>query len=361
MSTPRRSLRLVLAAVLATAALGATQLHDESPAPAPSVASSGAGSSLGHPSSGSAPQAEPTSRTPRGLPPSAAKAARRADSGLLRGVTAPPPGKGREGHEEDEVTNGESSNGTSTKQLTYRGGAVQTAPRIYLVLWGPSWSTTAGDPHGVANRLHYFYQGVGGSSWASVLKQFSSNYGSFGNLTGQYRGWLADTTPVPAQPTKADIVAAAKRAATRQNDFSWNAQYVVATPWGVVDQYSTANRFCGWHNYTYAGPTGNWITYTSLPYMPYMDALGRGCGGKSVNGASGVLDGVTILAGHEYAETVNDPSLNAWADADGSENGDKCSWVNVANRTFANGLVFPVQPYWSNIWRSQYGYGCYFG
>jgi hypothetical protein len=291
------------------------------------------------------------SATPKGLPPQQGMAKRHAGPS----ARAPRPAS----HGTEEVENGEAQNPASAKLLTWRGGAVQTAPRIYLVLWGPSWSTN-GDPYGVANRLHYFYGGVGGSSVANVLKQFSGSAGAFTNPTAQYAGWLSDTTAVPAYPTQADIAAAAKRAAARVNNYSYNAQYVVATPWGVVDQYSTQNSFCGWHNWTLAGPSGSWVTYTSLPYAPYLDYLGRGCGGKKVNGANGVLDGVTILALHEYAETVNDPGLNGWLDADNSENGDKCSWINLANKTLSNGYVFPVQPTWSNTWKTQYGYGCYY-
>ena len=191
-----------------------------------------------------------------------------------------------------------------------------------------------------------------------MLKQFGSNYGSFTNPAGQYVGWMQDRTAVPAYPTKAQMAAAARRAATYFNDFSYNAQYVIATPWGVVDQYSTLKHYCAWHDFTAAGPSGGWVTYTSMPYMPYLDALGRGCGGGKVNGANGKLDGVTILASHEYGETVNDPGLNAWWDVDGDENGDKCSWVNLANYKLANGYSFPVQPMWSNQWRTQYGNGC---
>ena len=142
------------------------------------------------------------------------------------------------------------------------------------------------------------------------------------------------------------------------NDSNYNAQYIIATPWGVVDQYSTQKSFCAWHDWTTSG--SSWISYTSMPYMPYMDRLGRGCGGGKVNGNNGTLDGVTILASHEYAESVNDPGLNAWADVDGDENADKCSWVNIGNVKMANGYVFPLQPSWSNAWRNQYGYGCYY-
>jgi hypothetical protein len=294
----------------------------------------------------------PVSATPKGLPPQQGRAKRHA--GPNERAPRPATAQGAEG-----VENGEGQNAYSTRLLTWHSGPVQTAPRIYLVLWGPSWSTN-GDPYGVANRLHYFYGGVGGSSVANVLKQYSGSTGAFTNPTGQYAGWLSGTTAVPAYPAKADVAAAAARAAARVNNYSYNAQYVIATPWGVVDQYSTQNRFCAWHNWTLAGPSGSWVTYTSLPYTPYLDYIGRGCGGTKVNGSNGVLDGVTINASHEYAETVNDPGLNAWLDVDNSENADKCSWINLANKTLTNGYVFPVQPSWSNTWKTQNGYGCYY-
>ena len=95
---------------------------------------------------------------------------------------------------------------------------------------------------------------------------------------------------------------------------------------------------------------------TSLPYLPYLKSLkGWTCGAGSINGSNGILDGVSIVAGHEYAETVNDPHLNAYYDSDGGENGDKCAWLNLSNYKLANGYVFPMQPTWSNSWKTTYG------
>jgi hypothetical protein len=255
-----------------------------------------------------------------------------------------------------EVQNEENSNGYSTRLLTSRGGAVQTSPRIYLVFWGANWFT-GGDPYGVANRLHTFYSGLSGSTMNNVMKEYAGSNGRFTNPAGQYKGWLQDTTALPANPTQSQMAQAAVRAANRVNDHGYNAQFVIATPNNVVDQYTLNQRACAWHNWTYAG--SSWITYTSLPYTPYMDQR-VGCGGGKVNGANGRLDGVTINALHEYAETVNDPGLNAWADSDGSENADKCSWVNLRNYKLTNGYSLPVQPTWSNSFKKTYGYGCYY-
>ena len=72
-------------------------------------------------------------------------------------------------------------------------------------------------------------------------------------------------------------------------------------------------------------------------------------------GSAGLLDGVTIIAGHEYAETVTDPFVDqtgyyAWFDKDGAENGDKCAWKAQYNAHFSTG-TFAVQSTWSNYYR----------
>ena len=69
------------------------------------------------------------------------------------------------------------------------------------------------------------------------------------------------------------------------------------------------------------------LSYTLIPYIP--DA-GSSCGQNFVNsGSAGTLDGVTIVEGHEYAETVTDQFPNGgWLDSGGSEIGDKCAWIS---------------------------------
>lgn len=62
--------------------------------------------------------------------------------------------------------------------------------------------------------------------------------------------------------------------------------------------------FCAYHRAIAADPN---VTYTNLPYMT--DA-GTNCG-NSVNGSNGKLDGVSIVEGHELAEVITDPLLNA--------------------------------------------------
>ena len=355
----RTAVRVLATLTLAVAAVGGVALagaghgtahHHQAAAPASESAELG-----GHTTK--LPGGPPATRTGLGRPPLSAQAKFNS-----HGVPAAERHARIETGEEveDRETKDNLSDPASPYQLLgHTGNLVQTAPRIWLVFWGPNWFN-GGDPKGVANRLHYFYSGLGGSGFNNVLKQYRGSNGSFTNPTGQYKGWLQDNTPVPARPTKADMAAAAQRAAARVNDSGYNAQFVIATPWGVLDQFSQplGGRIsaCAWHDWTTA--IGYYTTYTSMPYTPYLAALGQPCGTNAVNG--NVLDGVTINADHEYAETVTDPELSSWFDGLGGENADKCSWYNLANRTEANGSVFPIQPTWGNDWRVAYGNGCYY-
>ena len=63
---------------------------------------------------------------------------------------------------------------STTNDLFYHGGTggigVETAPKIYLVLWGSQWNNN--DPSGEAAILQNFYNGVGGSSWLNSVTQY---------------------------------------------------------------------------------------------------------------------------------------------------------------------------------------------
>ena len=244
-------------------------------------------------------------------------------------------------------------------------GVVQTDPRVYLVYWGSSWSS-GGDPYGAMNRLYNFYSGVGGSSWGNVMTQYQQGCtpgtwnctgAHVGNPTGVLKYWWKDSSAITrVTPTHTDIANEAIRAARKFGDLSGNTQYVIALPhgYGDTDFAAKGGTACAWHDKVWVDST-HWVTYTALPYQP--DAAN--CHNYTVHkDSSGILDGETILASHEYAETVTDPYLNAWYDRHGAENGDKCN-IYYTNATFSTGS-FPVQATWSNYHRAYYNSGCAF-
>src|SRR5262249_14335292 len=116
-----------------------------------------------------------------------------------------------------------------------------------------------------------------------------------------------------------------------------NAQYVIALPHGHIDKDDQGNgNSCGWHDYT---PVGGYdVSYTVMPYQPDIPACGT---------TRNKVDGVTITAAHEFAESATDPYLGSWVSAKGDEIADICEDQSPALVQFGTG-TFAVQPIWSN-------------
>lgn len=261
--------------------------------------------------------------------------------------------------------------------MTSNGGPVQSSPAVYIVYWG--WN--GNDPSGQAAYQEAFFNGVGGSAWNASQTQYcggavnlvstgveSSDFphgvsaGStcpggatfVGNPTGLLKGtWTDNANAVPANPTDADVRAEAMRAAAFFGNVTAasneSAQYVIDTPSGSSSA-GFGTSWCAYHDDVVGTAYGN-LTYTNFPYIT--DA-GTACGENIVNpGSAGLLDGVSIVAGHEFAETETDPlPSSGWADIKGQETGDKCAWVESGSGrmhdiTLATG-TFAVQTLWSN-------------
>ena len=261
---------------------------------------------------------------------------------------------------------------TTSKNLSYHGGTggvgVEATPKVYLVLWGSQW---ANDPSGEAGILEKFFSAVGGSAWQNTVTQYCEGVASgtvfcngagqaAGNQGGIYAGYFMDNgVAAPTHPTQSQLAAEAVKAAQNFGNTSASlnesVQYVIATAHGN-NASGFGSSYCAWHSST-SSSYGN-IAYTNLPYIT--DA-GASCG-ANFNGL-GATAGITIVEGHEMAETITDPFPNTgWLDGSGEEIGDKCAWIASgqgasAKVTLAGGAQFPVQSLWSNTFNSDAG-GC---
>jgi hypothetical protein len=263
-----------------------------------------------------------------------------------------------------------------TNNLTYRGGVggigVETAPRVYLVVWGSQWGANgSNDPSGEVGILNSFFGAVGGSQWLGSVTQYCQGVpvgtitcGSLGQHAGNpssglYAGtWFDSASAAPSSPSQSNLAAEAVKAAGHfgNTTASSNAsvQYVIATASGN-NASGFGTSYCAWHSST-SSQYGN-VAYTNLPYMT--DA-GPSCG-ANFNGLGGTA-GITIVAGHEMAETITDQFPNGgWLDGSGEENADKCAWISSGQGASSNvtmsGAPFPVQSLWSNAFNSNSG-GC---
>src|SRR5215472_11208171 len=232
-----------------------------------------------------------------------------------------------------------------TGALTYHGGPVLKKPVVYVVFWG--FGNSGFDPSGEQTYMTNFLTGLGGTPWSATNHQYYQVVGTLtqhiANETGQLAGtWVDDTNAVPSSPSDAQIQAEAGQLMAHFV-FNKNASYVVATPHGH-NSPGFGSSFCAYHGATTQG--GHVISYTN---MPYITDAGRSCGENAVNGgSSGLLDGVSIVEGHEYSESQTDPQLDAWWDnANGEENGDLCAWRGLGDITESTG-TFAMQPLWTD-------------
>ena len=288
----------------------------------------------------------------------------------------------------------------AANDLNYGGGidgiGVTTGPqRVYLVFYGSQWGsqstnsngdvTLSGDSSGMAPYVQELMKGLGtgGELWSGVLTQYcdgvatgaqtcpSSNTQHVGYPTGGALAgvWVDESTASPQAASGhqlgTEAVSAAAHFGNTTAAANRDAQYVIISPHGTnPDNYQTQG-FCAWHDYngdsTLSGgpvtsPYGD-IAFTNLPYIT--DA-GASCGQNFVN-SNGPLDGVSIVEGHEYAETSTDQNPpGGWTDSSGAENGDKCAWITPGTSGGSFDLstghgTFAMQTTWGNDGNSGNG------
>jgi hypothetical protein len=286
----------------------------------------------------------------------------------------------------------------SKKLLHYQGGTnvggvnvgVTTgAPKVYLVFWGSQWGTQGkdsngyatftGDPKNVAPDLQGFFAGLGtgGELLSGIATQYCEGvstgvtkcptgsthvgYPTGGALAGVWEDNSgAEPSAASAGALGQEAIAAAKHFGLTTQAANRNVQYFIVSATGTNPDHYKSGGFCAWHDYTgdsaLGGESVHYIAFTNLPYVP--DA-GQNCGANVVGGA---LDGVTIVGGHEYTETITDQfPAGGWLANNGMEIGDLCAWVTggpgrMQVITLTTGK-FAVQGEWSNAAKKGAG-GC---
>ncbi len=234
--------------------------------------------------------------------------------------------------------------------LNYSGGPVLVTPKVYIVFWGYK---TYGDPDKVAKLLQTYSKHMGGSSHNNIYTQYYEKTGStttyITNPKKQLGGvWYDDTNAVPAHPTDAQVAAESLQLVAKVG-YDANASYVVATP----TQHSSTGfgtQWCAYHSATMSN--NQLVSYTNLPYMP--DA-GTSCGSDFTTPPSDETstdEGVTIVEGHEYGESVTDPNPpTGWYNNAEGEIGDICAWTDIQNDKFGK-KQYTMQPMFSNATQS---------
>ena len=288
----------------------------------------------------------------------------------------------------------------SASNLSYGGGisgvGVTTgAEKVYLVFWGSQWGSQStnssgnlqfsGDPVNMAPDLQAFFRGLGtgADTWSGVMTQYcegvatgSQTCGTTSHVAYPTGGALAgvwEDTSSAAPPAATghqigvEALAAANHFGNTTTASNRDAQYVVVSPTGTDPDLYQLQGFCAWHDYSGDSTLSGGAVGSPFPFaftnLPYITDVGAACGENFVNaGSVGLLDGVTIVEGHEYEETITDQfPAGGWTDSTGAENGDKCAWISsgqgaAQNITLTTG-TFAVQSTWANDFAGGTG-GC---
>lgn len=286
-----------------------------------------------------------------------------------------------------------------SETLSYGGGidgigVTSSTPKVYLVFWGSQWGTQGtdsngnltftADPDAGAAYIQNLFRGIGtgGELWSGTMTQYCDGPGVASGATtcpssaahvgyptgGALAGvWYDNSASSPGAATGNQIakeaIAAAGHFGNTTAASNRYAQYDILSPHGADPDSYQSNGFCAWHDYNKdssltggaaTSPYGD-VSFTNMPYV--MD-VGSSCGQGFVN-SPGLLDGYSIVNGHEYAETVTDQNpAGGWTNQQtlstysGEENGDECAWISsgqghAADVSTAHGS-FAMQSTWSN-------------
>ncbi len=282
------------------------------------------------------------------------------------------------------------SQALSASDLSFGGGVdgigVTTGhEKVYLVFFGSQWGTQStngngdvtlsGDPNGVAPYLQELFKGLGTNSelWSGVMTQYCEGvaagtqtcpagntshvgYPTGGALSGV---WVDESAASPSAATPAQLGTEAVKAASHFGNTTAasnrNAQYDIISPHGTnPDNYRTGG-FCAWHDWNGDVGVSSSVGDIAFTNMPYIVDVGTTCGENFINGGSaGTLDGISIVNGHEYSETITDQNpAGGWTNtASGEENADLCAWnqgpgAPAANLSLGTG-TFAMQSTWGN-------------
>jgi hypothetical protein len=224
--------------------------------------------------------------------------------------------------------------GGGNPNLTYHGGPIMTSAAVTAIYWGTSWNDSrhSGELTGLAT----FYGGLGNSNYMGTNTEYTNGSGGHVGKAVSYSGASLDLSAAPRRAPRTSEVLA--EVCSRISNPVPNGYYPVYT-----DLPRGHNGYCAWHSYGSCNGTPVQIAF-------FFDLDGDpGCdpGAPYYTHAPG-LAALANVSGHEISEAVTDPQLNAWYDASGAENADKCAWTFSGKAITFGSVSWKIQGNWSN-------------
>jgi len=240
-----------------------------------------------------------------------------------------------------------------------------TGANIYLIWYGSSWTDNQ------RSIIQDFVSNLGGSGWYNIsATYYDSNKTFVANsltLAGTYNMAYPYSTSLSDSKIAQIVVDALNGArgvaGSQRLPMDPNGVYFVLTDKTVTETSGFCRKYCGWHtDASLSSTTGN-VTSTNIIKYAFVGDPSKKCPSScsevtttTANGDLGADAMVSIIA-HETSESVTDPQLNAWYDANGNENADKCAWTFSTTYKTASGATaniklgsrdFLIQQNWVN-------------
>lgn len=239
--------------------------------------------------------------------------------------------------------------------ITYHtGGTVLKSAVVPIyIIWYGNWTngTRPSDSQTTVNLIDALLAssgGIGGSPYETINTLY-------GDPTGNVSGNLAMSSQIfdsysqgtrLSDRTLQSVVSSHLTSKSLPTDP--NGVYLVLTSSDVSESSGFCTKYCGFH--THATLNGADIKYA---FVGNVDRCPSGCEIQttSPNGDSGA-DGMANTITHETEEAITDPDLNAWFDASGNEDADKCNFKFGPTLTASNGSKFN-QTFGTHNWMVQ--------
>jgi len=229
--------------------------------------------------------------------------------------------------------------------ILYHGGPIIPNTKVAVMYWGSGTIYSGGPSAGTTGTgaqdgslIGHFLRNFGGSPYFNINNTYTDNIGGGHTVANSvtYSQYWANNVNVPpsngSTVTNATIQAEIIRGFTT-GAWAYDAQtiYAVFTAGNTNLGGGFGSQYCAYHgafNYN-----GNVVKYAA---QPYVGVFLNGCSiGLPAPNGDAAADAVVNVLAHEVEEAATDPELNAWYDASGQENADKCAWT--FGTTYSNG------------------------
>jgi hypothetical protein len=226
--------------------------------------------------------------------------------------------------------------------MNYNGGPVlKDSPVSIYIIWYGNWNGTGSNTAATQSLIQGFLAStsLGGSGYEAINSTYGDNTG---NVSG-HLNFVQATSDAGSQGTRLrnSKISAAISAKLTSGALPTdpNGVYLFITS-SDVKESGFCTQFCGFHTrQTLNGADIKWA------FIGNVDQCPSGCeiqatGPNSPSTGVGGGDGMANVIAHETEEAISDPDLNAWFDASGNENADKCNFRFGTTQTAPNGSKF---------------------